>query len=189
MKRRFYLMGAGMLFCGVAMGLFLAQGCSSIDPKLYAKETPVLDLREYLNGPLEASGMFQDRKGVVIKRFHVKMVGTWSNNVGRLEEDFVYSDSTTQRRVWTITKLDDHTYTGTADDVIGSAKGEAYGNALNWSYTLALPVDGTIYHVRFDDWMFLMDEKIMLNRAVMSKWGYRLGDVTLSFTKGTTAAR
>jgi hypothetical protein len=183
MKRRFYMMGAGMLVCLTAIGMFLCQGCSSIDPKLYAKETPVLDLAQYLKGPLEAQGMFQNRKGEVVKRFHVKMIGIWSNNVGRLEEDFVYSDGTTQRRVWTITKVDEHTYTGTADDVIGSAKGEAYGNALNWSYTLALPVDGTIYHVQFDDWMFLIDKKIMLNRAVMSKWGFTLGEVTLSFTK------
>jgi len=189
MKSRFYLMGAGLLISLTAVGIFLCQGCTSVDPKLYAKEKPILDLKQYFNGPLEASGMFQDRKGEVVKRFHVKMVGTWKENVGTLEEDFVYSDGTTQRRVWTITKLDEHTYTGTADDVIGAAKGEAYGNALNWSYTLALPVDGTIYHVRFDDWMFLMDEKIMLNRAVMSKWGYRLGDVTLSFTKGTPATR
>jgi len=189
MKRRFYLMGAGMLVCLTAVGLFLSQGCSSIDPKLYAKEVPVLDLSQYFNGPLEASGIFQNRKGEVVKRFHVKMVGTWSNNVGRLEEDFVYSDGTTQRRVWTLTKLDDHTYTGTADDVIGRAQGVAHGNALNWRYTLALPVDNTIYHVQFDDWMFLVDDTIMLNRAVMSKWGFRVGEVTLSFAKKTPLTR
>jgi hypothetical protein len=183
MKHHVYMLGAGLLFCLMAVGMFLFQGCSSIDPKLYAKETPVLDLAQYFKGPLEAQGMFQNRKGEVVKRFHVKMTGTWSNNVGRLEEDFVYSDNSTQRRVWTITKLDEHTYSGTAEDVIGAATGVAYGNALNWRYTLALPVDGTIYHVQFDDWMFLMDQKIMLNRAVMSKWGFRLGEVTLSFTK------
>jgi hypothetical protein len=189
MKNRSYLVGVGILFCLTAAGMFLCQGCASVDPKLYASQTPVLDLSRYFNGPLEASGIFQNRKGEVVKRFHVKMVGTWSNNVGRLEEDFVYSDGTKQRRVWTLTKLDDHTYTGTADDVIGSAKGAAYGNALNWRYTLALPVDKTIYHVQFDDWMFLVDDTIMLNRAVMSKWGFRVGEVTLSFTKGTTVAR
>jgi hypothetical protein len=37
--------------------------------------------------------------------------------------------------------------------------------------------------VQFDDWMFLIDDKVMLNRAVMSKFGVRLGEVTLSFTK------
>ncbi len=161
----------------------LCVGCSSIAPKQYAKEQPVLDLSRYLNGPLEASGMFQNRKGEVVKRFNVKLMGTWTNNVGQLEEDFVYSDGTTQRRVWTITRLDDHTYTGTAGDVVGVAHGEAYGNALNWRYTLALPVGKKVYHVKFNDWMYLIDDEVMLNRAVMSKWGYRLGEITLSFRK------
>jgi hypothetical protein len=31
--------------------------------------------------------------------------------------------------------------------------------------------------------MFMMDDKVMLNRAVMSKFGFRLGEVTLSFRK------
>jgi hypothetical protein len=158
-------------------------GCSSVRPDLYAKERPALDLRQYLSGRLEASGMFQNRKGEVVKRFNVKLAGTWSNDVGRLQEDFFYSDGSTQRRVWTIIKLDDHRYTGTADDVIGTAQGEACGNALNWRYTLALPVGSKVYHVQFDDWMFLVDDEVMLNRALMSKWGFTLGEVTLSFRK------
>jgi hypothetical protein len=37
--------------------------------------------------------------------------------------------------------------------------------------------------VQFDDWMYLMDNKVMLNRAAMSKFGIYLGEVTLSFYK------
>ena len=88
-----------------------------------------------------------------------------------------------KRRVWTITKLDEHSYIGTADDVIGEATGTAYGNALHWRYVLALDVDGKTYNVDFDDWMYLIDEEIMLNRSEMRKFGFRLGDVTLSFRK------
>ena len=57
------------------------------------------------------------------------------------------------------------------------------GNALNWTYTLALPVDGTVYNVQFDDWMYQMDEHVMLNKAKMSKFGFYLGEVTLAFYK------
>jgi hypothetical protein len=31
--------------------------------------------------------------------------------------------------------------------------------------------------------MYLMNDRVMLNKAVMSKWGVRLGEVTLSFSK------
>ena len=44
-------------------------------------------------------------------------------------------------------------------------------------------LDGKTYDVQFDDWMFLMDERVMLNKAVMTKWGIRLGEVTLSFVR------
>ena len=57
------------------------------------------------------------------------------------------------------------------------------GNAFRWGYTLKLPVDGRIIEVQFDDWMYLMTDKVMLNKAVMSKFGFKLGEVTLSFVK------
>ena len=100
-----------------------------------------------------------------------------------LEEDFVYSDGATERRVWRITHHGQGRYTGRADDVIGEAQGQAAGNALRWAYTLRLPVDGKTYDVQFDDWMWLVDDRVMINKATMSKFGFRLGEVTLSFTK------
>jgi NADPH:quinone reductase-like Zn-dependent oxidoreductase len=48
---------------------------------------------------------------------------------------------------------------------------------------LALPVDGKVINVDMEDWMFLIDDKVMLNRTAMSKFGVNLGSVTLSFTK------
>ena len=67
--------------------------------------------------------------------------------------------------------------------MVGDAQGQQSGNAFHWTYTLALPVDGRVIEVQFDDWMYLMDDKVMLNKAVMSKFGIQLGEVTLSFTK------
>ena len=96
---------------------------------------------------------------------------------------FTYSDGSKQRRVWHLTRQADGRYTGRADDVLGEAQGRAAGNALRWQYTLKLPVDGKTYEVQFDDWMYLMDDKVMLNKAVMSKFGIRLGEVTLAFHK------
>ena len=72
---------------------------------------------------------------------------------------------------------------GEEGERFGEALGEVAGNALRWRYVLALPVDGKVYNVDFDDWMFLVDERVMLNRAAMSKFGIHLGEVTLAFTK------
>ena len=161
----------------------LLTGCASPGPEIYRDEKPVLDLRTYFDGTVDAWGFFRDRSGKVVKRFTVEITCRWNGEVGTLDESFRYSDGTTSRRVWTITRLDAHTYTGTADDVVGEARGIAYGNALRWRYVLKLPVDGKTYQVNFDDWMFLMDEQVMLNTSVMSKFGFRVGEVVLSFRK------
>ena len=161
----------------------LLTGCASPGPEVYRDEKPVLDLRTYFDGTVDAWGLFRDRSGKVVKRFTVEITCRWNGEVGTLDESFRYSDGTTSRRVWTITRPDSHTYTGTADDVVGEARGIAYGNALRWRYVLKLPVDGKTYQVNFDDWMFLMDEQVMLNTSVMSKFGFRLGEVVLSFRK------
>lgn len=172
-----------LVWAGVA-ALALLAGCASAPtPADYAAERPVLDLKTYFNGELVAHGIFTDRSGKVARRFTVQMTGTWLGPKGTLDERFVYSDGKTERRVWTLTDLGGGLWSGRADDVVGEAQGRASGNALNWAYTLRLPVDGKTYEVQFDDWMFQIDDKVMLNRAVMSKFGIRLGEVTLSFQK------
>jgi hypothetical protein len=162
----------------------LSACASAPTPSDYAKEQPVLDLRQYFNGTVMAHGIFTDRSGRVVRRFTVEMKCTWTGDEGVLDEYFTYSDGEKQRRVWRLKKQPNGVYTGTADDVVGEARGQTAGNAFQWKYTLRLPVDGKTYDVQFDDWMYLIDERVMLNRAVMSKFGIRLGEVTLSFTKG-----
>jgi hypothetical protein len=165
------------------IGLCMLSACSTPEVARYAKEKPALDLKQYFNGTVDAWGMFQDRQGAVIKRFNVVIQCSWKNDMGTLDEDFTYSDGTKQKRVWTIKKNPNGEYIGTAADVVGEAIGMTAGNALRWKYVLALPVGEKIYNVNFEDWMFQMDDKVMLNRAVMSKFGFKLGEVTLTFNK------
>jgi hypothetical protein len=168
----------------LALLAFALGGCASPpQPDLYRDEKPVLDLQRYFNGTVDAWGFFQDRGGKVVKRFKVEMKCTWNGNVGVLDEHFSYSDGSTSRRVWTITKVGASTYKGKAEDVVGEALGEAAGNALRWRYTLNLPVDGKVYEVQFDDWMYLQDDGVMLNYSTMNKFGFRLGEVILSFRR------
>ena len=173
MRRRLMLLGAAAALAG----------CASPGPADYAAEKPVLDLKSYFNGELIAHGMFSDRSGKVLRRFTAQITGTWNGGEGTLDERFQWSDGKTERRVWRLSDQGGGRWIGRADDVVGEAIGVAAGNALNWRYTLRLPVDDKVYEVEFDDWMFLIDERTMLNRAVMSKFGIRLGEVTLSFTK------
>jgi hypothetical protein len=174
-RRMLLLAGAGTL---------ALTGCAGApSAAVYAAERPLLDLKRYFDGELIAHGIFSDRSGQVVRRFVVRLSGRWNGGQGELDERFTYSDGRTERRVWRLTELGDGRWEGRADDVVGVAQGTAAGNALHWRYTLALPVDGRVWHVQFDDWMLLVDDRVMLNKAVMSKFGVRLGEVTLSFAK------
>ena len=175
------------LLLALCLAAGLAAGCAGPQISEYALEKPSLDMRQYFNGTLDAYGVFTDRSGKVVKRFTVVMKCSWEGQpgqeVGVLDEDFTYADGTKDRRIWTLRRGADGRYTGTAADVLGQAHGEEKGNAFRWGYTLKLPVDGKIIEVQFDDWMYLMNDKVMLNKAEMSKYGFKLGEVTLSFVK------
>ncbi|MCO5120293.1 MAG: DUF3833 domain-containing protein [Burkholderiaceae bacterium] len=164
-------------------GSAVLAGCASPQVTDYAQQRPLLELDRYFNGRVLAHGIFQKRGGEVVRRFTVVMDCRWEGNQGVLDEAFSYADGSTQRRVWRLTKHADGRYTGRADDVVGEAQGQESGNAFRWNYTLRLPVDGKEVEVQFDDWMFLVDERVMLNRATMSKFGVTLGEVLLSLTK------
>jgi hypothetical protein len=157
--------------------------CTAPQSSTYADQKPLLDVQSYFNGTLDAHGMFQDRFGKVVKRFVVVIRCSWVGDTGTLDEDFTYSDGTRQKRVWTLTKTGPGRFTATAPDVVGTADGVVAGNALRWRYVLSLPIGGRVIDVSMDDWMFLIDERVMLNRTAMSKLGVDLGSVTLSFTK------
>lgn len=169
--------------------LFLAAcaGRPSLDdPQLSTRE---LELEQFFDGRLVANGQFQDVFGTVRRQFVVTIDGDWDGERLRLVEDFVYEDGSTEQRIWTLKKTGDETWEGTAPGVIGVAIGEERGDRFNWRYTIDLPVpsaDGTADTVRvsFDDWMWLMSDDRLFNRAYMRRAGVTLGDVSIWFEKG-----
>ncbi len=165
----------------VAVAL-LMTGCASVIPQDYVKETPKLDLATYFSGKVDGWGMVQDRSGKVLRRMYVELNCKWNGNEGVLDESFQWSDGKTERRVWKIRKDGDR-YIGTAGDVVGTATGEAAGNALRWSYVLALPVGDSTYNMDMDDWMWMVDEKTMANRTTMSKFGFKVAEISIFFRK------
>jgi hypothetical protein len=162
----------------------LMAGCSTA-PQIndYAKEQPVFDLKTYFTGTVDGWGIFTDRNGKVVRRFLVTMQCTWNGDEGVLDEDFVYSDGSRQKRIWRMKKLANGAYEGRADDVLGIGSGQQMGNAFRWGYTLNLPVDDKTYEVQFDDWMYQMDAQVVINKARMSKFGITLGELVVNFKK------
>lgn len=162
----------------------LLTGCSGIDIRQYSSNTPELDLFTYFSGNTKGYGIVQDRKGTLTRQFTVDIEGTVSDD-GKLTlyEEFFWSDGEESTRTWVISKTAEHSYTGTAEDVVQPADGLSYGNVLNWHYQMNIEVDDTSWKIHFDDWMFLVRDKVLINRAKMSKFGLKVGEVTIVFQK------
>ena len=177
-----------MRISSVIFALLVLSGCTNMKPTDFSGTTPQLRIEEYFAGHTSAWGIFEDRFGNLRRQFVVDIDGKWDGETLVLDERFLYSDGEKDRRVWTIRKIDAHRYEGQAADVIGVAIGEAYGNALNWQYDMDLKVGEGTLRVHFNDWMFLQESGVLVNRARVSKFGIEIGEVTLFFQKSTRKA-
>ena len=178
-----------MRFVGLLSVFLLLAACSgrpSLDDASLSDRQ--LRLEEFFAGESVAIGQFQDVFGTVRRRFDVEIDGTWDGRTLRLVEDFLYEDGATEQRIWTLVKTGDRTWRGTAPGVIGAATGEERGDAFNWKYVIDLPIPSATgetetLRVRFDDWMWLMGEDRLLNRAYVYRSGIYIGDVVIWFEK------
>ncbi len=152
-------------------------------PTDFKGQKPRLIIEDYLSGNVKAWGILQNRSGKVIRQFSADLNGSWDGQQLILDEKFNWSDGEVQKRQWTIKKIDDHNYEGTAGDVVGIAKGFSYGPAFKFEYVLLVPVKKREIKITFDDWIFKQDEKVAINRATMTKFGFKVAELTVMFVK------
>ena len=166
--------------------LFLITSCSNnsaMKPEDFKNKEPRLIIEEYLSGNVKAWGVLQNRSGKVTRQFSADLNGTWDGKQLILKEKFNWDDGEVQDREWTINKIDEHNYEGTAGDVVGKAKGYSYGSAFKFEYVLLVPVKGKNIQITFDDWIFMQDDRVAINRATMTKFGIKVAELTVMFVK------
>ena len=156
---------------------------NTMKPEDFKGTNPTIKIEKYFEGHVKAWGLLQDRKGKVTRQFKAKMFGSFENNILTLEEEFFWTDGEKQKRVWNIEKIDEHNYVGTAADVVGKAKGFSYGSAFKFEYDLMVPIKGKNIKISFDDWIFKQDEEVAINRATLTKFGFKVGELTVFFKK------
>tara|TARA_B100001123_G_C15266249_1_gene1008532 strand:+ start:821 stop:1288 length:468 start_codon:yes stop_codon:yes gene_type:complete len=152
-------------------------------PEDYKNTEPKIKIEEYFLGNVKAWGIFQDRSGKVKRQFTATMFGTIKEDNLILDEDFNWNDGEKQQRRWTIKKIADNKYEGMASDVVGVAKGVSYGSAFKFEYNLLIPFKDKKIKVRFDDWIFKQDDHVAINRAIVTKFGFKVGELTVFFLK------
>ncbi len=156
---------------------------NSMKPEDFKDKKPRLIIEDYMSGNVKAWGILQNRSGKVIRQFSATLSGKWNGKQLILNEKFNWDDGEIQDRRWQINKIDEHRYEGTAEDVIGTAKGFSYGPAFKFEYVLLVPFKGREIKITFDDWIFMQDEKVAINRAKMTKFGIKVAELTVVFVK------
>jgi hypothetical protein len=164
---------------------FLLTNCSgnNMKPIDFKDQKPRLIIEEYLSGNIKAWGILQNRSGKVTRQFSANLNGKWDGKKLILDEEFIWNDGEIQTRKWKINKIDEHYYEGTAADVVGKAKGYSYGPAFKFEYVLLVPVKAKEMKITFDDWIFMQDERVAINRATMTKFGIKVAELTVMFVK------
>ena len=166
--------------------LFLTTSCSNnsaMKPEDFKDKKPRLIIEEYLSGNVKAWGVLQNRSGKVTRQFSADLNGSWDGKQLILKEKFNWDDGEVQNREWKINKIDEHNYEGTAGDVVGKAIGYSYGPAFKFEYVLLVPVKGKELKITFDDWIFKQDDRVAINRATMTKFGFKVAELTVVFVK------
>jgi hypothetical protein len=168
----------------VLVAAMATTGCVSSSTLEQFETAPrQLVLEEYFEGETTAYGLFEDRFGKVRRQFKVDITGEVEGNRLTLTENFVYDDGERDTRVWEIDILGNGQYRGTAGDVPVPAVGQVSGNAFNWKYRVDLKVGDSVWNVGFNDWMFLMQDGVLINRAYVTRYGIEIGQVTIAFNK------
>ena len=160
-----------------------AKGSGFIPPSVLG---PDLKMEEYFNGRLTATGEYWDRQGKLARTFDVDIVGTWDGTTLTLVEDFVYNTGYEFQRIWKLQKDGENGWVGTAGDTVGKAKGVEDGPVFSWNYAVNLertPGKGDFIKIRFDDVLWRVSERDVVNYAEMKKFGMRVGEVIVRFRK------
>ena len=161
----------------------LLNSCSEMKPEDYKNTKPIIKIEEYFQGNVKAWGMLQGRSGEVKRQFVADMKGEFDGQNLILDETFIWNDGEKQERRWTIKKVGDNKYEGTAPDVVGIAKGVSFGSAFKFEYKLVVPYKDKKIKIKFDEWIFKQDEKTAINKATLSKFGFKIGELTVFFVK------
>jgi len=150
------------------IALFFTASCinnNSMKPTDFKNTKPTMTIEQYFDGPVKAWGLLQDRSGKVTRQFKADMTGSFEGDILTLKEDFYWTDGEKQNRIWEIKKIDQNYY------------------AFKFEYDLMVPFKGKNIKVSFDDWIFKQDEDVAINRATLTKFGFKVGELTVFFKK------
>ena len=166
-----------------ALMTVLLGGCSTIPPQGDALSGKGVMLERDFRGRSYAKGVFTNRVTGSARPFKVVLNGTWTGKSLTLREDFAYDDGEKDVKTWVFTRTGPSSWTGTREDVVGVADISVVGGVVRLGYDIDLPTGSGKVRLRFEDVIERSQVGIVVNRAIVSKFGLPIGDVDLTFSR------
>jgi len=175
------------LFAVMLMGSALAAcaGRPEFTPPLPSKN---LVLEKMLAGRTVGDGVFVNTLTGGETTFSVVIDGSWDGKILTLVEDFTYADGLKERKTWRLTKTGEGRYRGTREDVIDIADVSQDGPGVRLDYNVTLTTGLGDIDVRFQDLLYLLADGTIANKAVVSKFGLRVGRVEITMRQNSDGA-
>ena len=152
-------------------------------PQDYAGMEPAFDIRQHLSGPMTCEGVIYGPMGRITSRFTANMHGHWDGDSGRLEEHFRYDSGTVQDREWRLRLQSDGRIRAEADDLVRAGIGTQKGAAVRLLYTIRLPESAGGHALDVTDWLYLVDDKTIVNRSQFRKYGIKVAELVATMRK------
>ena len=143
---------------------------------------PAFDPVRFFTGHVRSWGVLEDRGGAPTSIVTTDCQGTADGADGlRMTQRLTVGGEAPSTREWTMRRTGPGRFEATANDMVGTAVGEASGRAFHWHWTLALSPGNALKNVDMEQWWYLQDDGSMLNRTIVHKLGFVAAEVTEHF--------
>ncbi len=162
-------------------------GCSEPLPVAAFQATaPAMDPIRFFAGHVRSWGVIEDRSGQPTSIVTTDCTGEADGPDGlRMTQRLQIGREAPVTREWRMRRTAPGRFEATANDAVGTAQGEASGNAFHWRWTLALQPGNAFKNVDMDQWWYLLDDGSMLNRTTIRKVGVIAAEVTEHFARAS----
>lgn len=164
----------------------LIAGCDNKPAQsAMAGTAPVFDPVAFFDGHTRSWGVIENRSGAPTERVVTDSHG-WIDEAKQLRmvQHLTFQDGKIQERDWTLWRTGPGRFEATANDMVGSAAGEADGRMFHWQWVLARSPGNPLMNVTMNQWMYGLEDGSAMIRTTVSKFGVIVAEVTERFTHG-----
>lgn len=162
--------------------MLLLSGCAVHKP--HFPKNPIFDPVAFFTGQVVSWGVEENRAGTPIAVVTTNCSGVPDGKGGLVMTQILHIGAAPPiTRVWHLARTGPAAFTGTANDMSGMAPGRVEGPEFHWQWVLETHPANPLENVRMSQWMYLLPDGTVMVRTVVSKFGFRLAEVSENFRR------